>query len=125
MDERELRALARALFRSCAENARAWREIGVMAQDPENLRRAPGWEAWRRRLGLAPYESALRAMRSAEAHLNDLGYQTTAITSHTKDAVSVRVAEAVSVRLCVRVPKGIAPRIAILGIVPRLPPAAK
>jgi hypothetical protein len=125
MNEQELNLLSRVFFRSCAENAQAWKEIGVRPDDPEDISKAQGFKAWKRANHQASfvgssYESNMKAMRSAEKYLNRMGYRTTSIRSATPGTVSVRVANAGSVRLCVRVPKEIAERIVILGCIPNL-----
>lgn len=125
MTPHEQDRLARAIFRHLADNVDAWKEVPIEPDSPEELDRAAGYLRWRRanrRNGEAQsrYEANRRLITAAETHLNDLGYKTTSIRSATPGTVSVRVANAGSWRLCVRVPEEIAERIIILGFVPRI-----
>lgn len=123
MSEKELELLARAFFRNCAENVKAWRETGIGPEDDEDLTKTKGYTAFRRtnfKIGLGKYESNRSLIGSAETHLNSMGYHTTSIRSAPPGTVSVRIANAGSWRLCVRVPKEIASRIIVLGFVPKI-----
>lgn len=125
MNDKEQDILAQTLFRHLAENVPAWREVPITPDSPEELERAPGYSRWRRanyRNGEAQsrYESNRRLIMDAGRHLEAMGYKTTSIRSATPGTVSVRVANAGSWRLCVRIPHEIAERIIILGFVPRI-----
>lgn len=125
MNNKEQDLLAQAIFRHLADNVDAWKEVPIAHDSPEELDRAPGYPRWRmanRRNGEAQsrYESNRRLITDAGRHLEAMGYKTTSIRSATPGTVSVRVANAGSWRLCVRVPTEIAERIIILGFVPKI-----
>ena len=124
MTPHEQELLARTVFRHLAEKLPSWREVPIAPDSPEDLLRAPGYSQWRRanyRKGEAQsrYESNRRLIMDAGRHLEALGYKTTSIRSSTPGTVSVRVANAGSWRLCVRIPEETAERILILGFLPR------
>ena len=73
MEEKELDLLSRAFFRTCAENAKAWREMAIAPEDDEDLCEAKGFKPWHRARYLSggspsQYESKVKAIRSAEIH---------------------------------------------------------
>ena len=126
MNHTQLDPLSRAVFRHLAQNVRSWREVPIDPDAPEELEKSPGYKQWRRAkfqkilLADRKWEANRRLIMDAEWHLEDMGYRCASIRSPKPGHASVRVANAGSWRLCVRIPEDIAERIIILGFVPKI-----
>lgn len=123
MTPHEQDILAQTVFRHLAESVPSWREVPIAPDAPDELDQAPGYNRWHRervRRGEARsrYESNRRLIMDAGRHLEALGYQTASIRSPRPGHVSVRVANAGSWRLCVRIPEETAVRMLVLGFMP-------
>lgn len=127
MTPHEQDLLARIVFRHLAESVPSWREVPIAPDAPEELHKAPGYRRWHRdrfqrgeiqNLFQSMFESNRKLIMDAGRYLEAMGYQTTTIRSATPGTVSVRVANAGSWRLCVRIPLDNAERMLILGFMP-------
>ena len=123
MTPHEQDLLARIVFRRLAESVPSWREVPIAPDAAEELDKASGYKAWRRakfQKGVADskWEANRKLIMDAERHLENMGYRCTSIRSPKPGHVSVRVANAGSWRLCVRIPEETAERMLILGFMP-------
>lgn len=122
MTPHEQDKLARIVFRHLSENVPSWRAVPIASDDPEELDRAPGHKRWRlakfHEWGDSRYESNRKLIMDAGRYLEARGYKTASIRSPKPGYVGIRVANAGSWRLCVRIPHDIAERILILGFMP-------
>lgn len=123
MTPHEQDMLARIVFRRLAESVPSWMEVPIQPDGPEQLDRATGYRRWRMakfQKGEADskWEANRKLIMDAGRHLEARGYTTASIRSPKPGHVSVRVANAGSWRLCVRIPEETAERILILGFMP-------
>ena len=123
MTPHEQELLARTVFRHLAENLPSWREVPIPPDHKDELDKAPGYKRWRaenyrKNETSTRYESNRRLIMDAGRYLESLGFQTTSIRRATPGTVSVRVANAGSWKLCVRIPEETAERMLVLGFMP-------